>query len=67
MPMLIAAMSSRACVEAMLAALDGADAKAPPAPFLAHYGPSEPIQQTGLPDAGTAHLPWVRKRKSRRR
>ena len=65
-PVRVAAVDARDKVEGILTALDAAE---PPAPFLAHYGPSEPIPRApGMPDSGTAHLPWVGKRgKSRRR
>ena len=61
----VAAARARDAVEGILTALDSVE---PPAPFLAHYGPSEPIpRREGVPDAGTAHLPWVGKRKAGRR
>ena len=64
-PVRVAAVGARDAVEGILTALD---AEEPPAPFLAHYGPSEPIPRApGVPDAGTAHLPWVGKRSSGRR
>ena len=63
-PLRVAAVDARDKVEGILTALDAAE---PPAPFLAHYGPSAPIERSGVPDAGTAHLPWVGKRKARRR
>ena len=62
----VAAVEARDAVEGFLTALDAAE---PPAPFLSHYGPSEPIpRREGVPDAGTAQLPWRGKRgKPRRR
>jgi hypothetical protein len=64
-PLRVAAVSARDKVGEILEALAAAE---PPAPFLAHYGPSEPIvRPAGIPDAGTANLPWVGKRKARRR
>ena len=61
-PVRVAAVGTRDAVEQILTALDAVE---PPAPFLSHYGPSEPIPRApGVPDAGTAHLPWVGKRRS---
>lgn len=61
-PMRVEALKARDGVDAMLKALAAAE---PPAPFLAHYRQSgEPVaRDTG----GTADMPWVGKRKGRRR
>ena len=64
-PLRTATVKARDAVEAILAALARAE---PAAPFLAHYGWSNPVARpAGMPDAGTAHLPWVGKRKSKSR
>ena len=59
-PIRVAAVQARDAVEAMLRAQNAAE---PPAPFLAHYGPSEPGP---VKRGSTADAPWVGKRMSRR-